>query len=440
MLHRLPCAQNLKKIKSLGICISLFCITLCMPINGFTAAKDWVLESDGLMDLRYRETRFNTTDLEPEKGFLGQSSIERQTTAVVNLFGSSDAMNLTSQIRGTQESATKEQDGNLTLDELYAEYALHERLFLFGGRRNLVFGQSYGVNPVDMYLNPNDEDRSLNQHRRRREQRGIDMIGVESLLSANTALLAYVAPVSGTVNRDQPYRALIAFDWLFPQAQADGRALWFHDQHPGIGWSFTKTLGQAWVTYTDGTARRGRDRNTVEANNDPESPGSFTIIPGANETVYTSVVLGAGYTFNDGATLNLEYYRNGNGYTHEEWNAFQHLIQENADNYHTGDFEDLPEGNLLRLNQELNAFTLQRDYLFLRWSDPELFGYALEAESTVLHNHQDDSGTVSARLEKDLRDEVIFGSYAGVNYGADDSEYGLRSRDYAFTFYITARF
>ena len=169
----------------------------------------------------------------------------------------------------------------LHVDELHAEYAVTPEHFLFAGRRHIVHGQSLGVNPLDIALDPVALDRSKDTTRRRRETEGQDMLGFESLLDDRSTLAGYWTPGE---------RALLAGTLTLPDWQSDLTALVVDDDHPGAGLAFSRTLGEAMLVYADVAVRRGRDRMGIRADLGPDAgPGAFVTVEGERFPVLREV-------------------------------------------------------------------------------------------------------------------------------------------------------
>ncbi|MGQ4810170.1 hypothetical protein NKDENANG_03619 [Candidatus Entotheonellaceae bacterium PAL068K] len=406
-----------------------------------SAAKNQGLpvEVDYLADLRFTATDFKTTSLAPAAQFRGAPSETFQATAVVTAATSIAGFELTGQLRGIGSVENDGPDHSLTVDEMFVERPVSDHLFVFAGRRNLAFGQAFGVSPTDVFLDPLQEDRSLNEARRRREIEGIDMVGFEAFVAQNASLLAFVAPAWEGFNQDHAIRALTALDLLWPGFEVTITFQAFWDDRPGIGWLMSKTLGNAVILYVEGTARQGRDRRTV-VRSGAAMLAQFDVLPKDENDLRASVTLGSGYTFERGLSINLEYYRNGDGYSDREWAVLDDLISRNATHFDAGLFNGLPSQNLQILNDELRLFALRRNYLFARLFDANPIGVSVSGELTVFHNLDDGSGVVSTRLETDIKDRVTIGFLGSATYGGSHTEFGLRPTNYRGVAYVTVHF
>ena len=322
----------------------------------------------------------------------------------------------------------------LHVDELYAEYTLAPERFLYAGRRNVVYGQSLGVNPLDVFLDPADVDRSKDTERRRSEIEGQDLFGFELLPGERFTLGGYWT-VDG--------RGLLAGMLTLPEWGSDLSVLLFEDERPGAGLSFSRTLGEAVLVYADAAVRRGRDRPVIRADRRPGAgPGTFLAVEGegGGGRFFPQTSAGVGYAFPSGAGFNLEYYFDANGYTSGEWREITDLVAENRALREEGRSGGLPLGNLLRLGARLDRFTLRRHYAFLRAQHPRLLGGALAVEVTALHNLADHGGALGLRVEHEYGPNLLFGIEGRRLYGKGMDEFALRTVKLSGSVYVTVNF
>ena len=394
----------------------------------------WGWLANGLVDVRTYGGRHDATRLVPDPALIGRGAPDRSAVAVAGVEAWKGPLAVSGRLRARGVSGGEgERPSRLYVDELYAEYALAATHFLHAGRRHVVHGRSIGVNPLDVAVDPRDLDRSKDTNRRRGELEGQDMLGFESLLDDRFTLAGYWTPGE---------RALLAGVLTFPERQSDLTLLAFDDERPGAGASFSRTLGEAVSVYGDVVVRRGRDRPVIRADRGPDSdPGAFLAEESGRRRLFPRSSIGASYTFESGAGINLEHYFDANGYSTAEWSAITGLIDENGANREAGRFGALPTGNLLRLAARLDRFTLRRHYGLLRAHHPGLFGHRdLSAEATVFHNLADHSGSVGLRLERALGPNLLLGIEGRRLYGGGLDEFALRTARLSGSIYLTANF
>ena len=416
--------------------LATLCIAAALAAASTTEADSshWSRSFSGLVDVRAHASEDNATLLVPEPERLGRQRSFMSAIAVAGLQAWNGPVTVVGAGRVYARTAPDagERAARLYVDELHAEYAATPEHFLYAGRRHIVHGRSLGVNPLDVALDPFDLDRSKDTNRRRSETEGQDMVGFESLLDDRFTMTGYWTPGE---------RALLAGTLNVQRWNSDFTALVFDDDRPGGGLSVSSTLGDAAIAYADFAVRRGRDRVVIRADRGSNAlPGTFLAEEGDDSRLFPQSSLGAGYTLESGATFNLEYHFDANGYSSGEWDEIRDLIVANDTAREEGRFGELPGGNLLALGARLRQFTLRRHYGFLRAQHPALFETDLVAEMTIFHNLADHSGSMGWRLERETGPNLLLGVEGRVLYGGDLDEFGLRTARLSGSFYATVSF
>ena len=395
----------------------------------------WQWSSQGLLDVRARGSEANATRLVPEPERVGHDPRHLAVTAAGGLQAWTGPVTVTG--AGRLLARTRPRGGDravrLRVDELHADYASTPELFLFAGRRHVVHGRSLGVNPLDVAMDPADLDQALDTERRRAEIEGQDMLGFESLLGARFTLSGYWTPGE---------RGLLAGTFTMPEWESDLTVLAFDDdEHPGAGLSLSHTLGEALLAYADVSVRRGRDRAVIRVDRGLDSaPGAFVVEEGDASRFFAQSSVGLGYTLESGATFNLEYYFDANGYSDREWDEVTGLIATNDGNRDNERLRGLATGNLLLLSGHLRRLTLRRHYGFFRAHHSDLFGGNLAAEMTLLHNLADRTGSMGLRLEREMGPNVMLGVEGRWLYGGGLDEFALRTARRSGSVHLTITF
>ena len=416
--------------RSLAAAVALAAV----PAMG-AGADAWQWSSRGLLDVRARGSEANATRLVPEPERVGHDSRHLVATAAGGLQAWNGPVALTAggRLFARTDPSEGERAVRLLVDELHAEYAATHEHFLYAGRRHIVHGRSLGVNPLDVAIDPVDLDQALDSERRRAEIEGQDMLGFESLLGDRFTLAGYWAPGE---------RALLAGAFTMPEWNADLTVLAFDDdERPGAGLSLSHTLGEALLAYADVAVRRGRDRTVIRADRRSGSAaGAFVLEEGDASRYFAQSSVGLGYTLDSGATFNLEYHFDANGYSDREWGEVTGLIADNDGNRDEERLRGSATGNLLRLSGHLRRLTLRRHYGFFRARHPGPFGRDLAAEMTVFHSLTDRTGSLGLRLEREMGADVLLGVEGRWFYGGELDEFALRTGKLSGSVHVTINY
>ena len=394
----------------------------------------WGWSLQGLVDVRARGSEANATLLVPEPDRIGVDDTNLSVTTAAGLLAWNGAMTVigAGRLFARTASAQGEHAVRLLVDELHAEYAVTPEHFLYAGRRHIVHGRSLGVNPLDVALDPLEQDQAKDTERRRSEIRGQDMLGFESLLGDRFTLTGYWTPGE---------RALLAGSFTLAERKSDLTTLVFGDERPGAGLSLSHTLDEGLLAYADVAVRRGRDRLVIRADRKPGVvPGTFLTEEDGASRLFAQSSVGTSYTLDSGATFNLEYYFDANGYSTGEWGEISDLIVENDGNRADERLRGSATGNLLWLSAELHQLTLRRNYGFFRAQHPGLFGQDLAAAMLVLHNLTDHSGRLGLRLEREIGPNLFLGVEGRYFYGNHLDEFALRTSRLAGSVHVTVNF
>lgn len=301
-------------------------------------------------------------------------------------------------------------DDAALLDELFVEGAPGDGAALFAGRRNLSFGQAFGINPADVFLDEALLDRRLPPDRRRAEIEGLDLLGFERFSpDGGGSLLGFWAPERGGGDR-----AYLSWRTLVGASLADLGVFVFDDVRPGIGLSVAAPTASGTLPYADVVLRRGRPLPPVRAAAGPQA----AIGPRDADARVLEATLGLGRTWSGGLTLNAEYTRLSGGYSGAEWAAFRDAVAL------VGPPASPAEGAVLaKLGAIAEAPWLRRNYGFVRLHRPGVAGSGIEAEWTALLGLDDGSGSVGLRLSREFRDVFRAGLSLGRTFGGSGDEF-----------------
>lgn len=322
---------------------------------------------------------------------------------------------------------------DVTADEVYAELRISDQLFGYFGRRNVAFGQSYGLNPVDIYNQPLKENRLYPSDKSRDDTVGVDLTGFDFLTNSGDTFKIFYAPELDRLNEDfTEDNWYLSYSTFLEASGIDVTTSAFWGERPGVGLSGSVAVGNKTVLYADGTLRRGREKNTLQSSTLIDG---FAFASDGDDKLYAYVTLGAGYTFENGLSVNLEYTFDGAGYSQDEWDDFDESIT--LASSMSGSLASRARG---QINTALRHHSLRRNYAFLRMAQDDLLDLNLEGELTLLHGMDDQSGRVGVRLEKEVAEGASIGVFASHRYGKENTEFRLRPDISSLALYTLLRF
>jgi hypothetical protein len=322
---------------------------------------------------------------------------------------------------------------DIHVDESYAEFRLSDYVFIQGGRRLLSYGQSYGLNPADIFRDPLRENSVFPREISSSFVAGTDYVETEVLFETGSTLGLLYAPGSDLRgDGDRENFVVLRYSGLVLDGAINYAVAGLGGKRPGASLSLSYGLGLDSILYVDSTIRKGRDRLAL----DGTSPSGALLVASRDEdTYYPFVTLGLGHTLVSGLTLNLEYTHNAGGYNAGEWGDFRTTLDDITPVSSVG------QGTALgQLNGLLNHYTLRQNYIFWRLAQEELFGIPLNGELTLLHGIDDGSVSAGLRMEYIVSETLTVGTVVSRRYGETNSEFTLRPSGNSMSFYATMSF
>lgn len=372
----------------------------------------------------------SATDLVPSPAGAGYRETFGGLSTTMHLQARTERLRFGAQLRFDADSKT---DAAVHLDEAYGELKLSDHAFVFAGRRILSWGQSYGLNPADVFQDPLRENAVFRQSQARTKIEGADVAGADFVFDSGHTLTLLYAP--GFDRRDNGIKENFAFA-RFSGFANDGALEYavslIGGARPGLGASLNYAIGDATVVYLDGTVRKGREKRTIT---DIAPSGALTFGDPGRDRLHPYVTLGVGYTHGSGWTANLEYTHDAAGYSGSEWRQISRALDQ------VSPASSAIHGQSLgQINGLLDHYTLRQNYAFGRLANDSLLGGKLATELTVLHSLDDGSGSLGLRLEYPFSDQIALGLKATHNYGGKNKEFTLRPGTNTIAIYTSFEF
>jgi hypothetical protein len=193
---------------------------------------------------------------------------------------------------------------------------------------------------------------------------------------------------------------------------------------------FGLTLNRYWGdlgTYVDLTGHEGNDLEFVQKNGMGQyyfpAGDELVTLKRADDSIYVNFAVGANYSFSDNTKVALEYFRNNEGYSDDEFDEFYNFLKNDSNLYLTT-FEGTLKNKILKANQILGD-RIRRNYLSLTFDRPFTFDDFNPHLGTII-NLDDGSFLLNGVIEYAVRDDTSITLDMKWYIGDDDTEYGLR--------------
>jgi hypothetical protein len=317
-----------------------------------------------------------------------------------------------------------------TLYEGFLSVKPSSSLTLEAGKKTMKWGKGYAWNPVafiDRPKDPNDPDLALEGYTVATADYTKSFEGPLKTFSITPVLV----PVYDQVNEDFGDRYYLNFAgklyFLFFDTDIDLVFMSGGSKTPRWGFDFSRNItpnlevhGEwAWLENVKKTIVDANGRLSLSTNNEP------------------SYVLGLRYLTPLDTTIIFEYYRNEEGLSLRETEAYFSFVHASYDLYRrTGN--DGPINRAAGLAQgAYSRFTPMQDYLYLRMSQKEPFDILYFTPAiTGIYNLDDQSFSVSPELVYTGLTNLELRLKGTFLYGVPLSEFGEKQNDYRIEFRV----
>lgn len=382
------------------------------------ALEDWNYRGEAYLRNHHNELRKHYLLASPSTTF-----DQKRTNAIVDLEIQGDwNERLYSNLRGEWVHTAKdtESQNNARLIEGALHYEIAPTVFLDFGKILEEWGTGYAFNPVNALLNPKKPSNPTGV------REGVTMVKLEVLLET-ISITAVVAGVPNEENHQQAFsipdhkhKRRLAFkmdhtwedhdfSWVHIQGGLNGKQLQDHLQgspltpeplQPLTGVAWSTVVGDALELHGEYAAQTGKSRAIPVQTAEAVMAGPVQLIPPISvyrrdqhneDRLFSKVLIGGQYTFDNDFNLALEWYFDEQGYTHQEWEKIHDAIDDAQAPSVVSFSSNSPfEGFLSQTLLNLGLTALRQNYAFFRLYTDE-FGDRYSSESIVLWSADDAS-------------------------------------------------
>ncbi|MEI7202245.1 hypothetical protein WCT67_19120 [Pectobacterium parvum] len=280
---------------------------------------------------------------------------------------------------------------DIFVDEALFDYSVTDTFILNLGRRQLVNGVAIGNNPTD-FLNANKfQDRHLADQQRRSEIKGDDIIGLINYFSSSSVQF-YYSPSENS--------SWLQYAYNFPFLNTDAGISYYHNDINAIGVNISTTFTDKITGYIENSLSDKRNRAVVDAQGDFHRESGL----------FTDLVVGAQYTFDNGININSEYWYNQHGYTKDEYENISGAVATGKIKY-------------VDVSQYLNLRNRHKNKFFLRFSDIPV-NDDIKLEQTLIYDLERNSHFLRSTMIGQLSTNSTLRASLEFYQGKGKSEYG----------------
>jgi len=380
------------------------------------------LELEYAGSLHYQSNCYNINQdshLNPDNDILRLPSSDSLLQMKLDLY-SRFGENLGLCLKDTASYALGEDENKLknVLDELYLELSPSYFLFFTVGKQNVTEGVGYAWNPTDFLAGLDEIDQANDTREKREEREGVICLRGEYFLPHFT-LTGVLAPKMESWGQGADARGLVKVYALMDNLDFSLIAYAQEKKRPKLGLNLSSTVGESLEIHSEASLQRGSYRYYLSE----VAPGYCEFIQKKKESeeLYPKVLVGGQYTFADNTNFVLEYYHNQEGYSSSEWEDYLGYLKFCGERYKD---ESLYRSYLLLGNAYFDLASLRQNYLFLRFSKPDILDL-FEVSSNNICNLDDASLLMNVKIEYGGMEDLSLYLAGNLFLGHGDSEFGM---------------
>jgi hypothetical protein len=378
----------------------------------------------------------NILDLE-DYGFLGEFNTQFKVSYLENYQFKADGGYQISSGPGEQ----KDDNTHFITNEFYFDLFAASLAYFKGGKKRETWGVGYTFSPVDDVL---DWPRNFLDPIDSREGKYLALVEVPV---GNASFSFVVFPDVEFDLESESGQAGIPEDMDFDDPSLGARALFLIwdtdiaftyyriDRIPDLKKNYYGlTLNRYWGdlgAYVDLMGHKGNDLEFVQQNDLGQNyfpiGDELVDLKRDDDDIYVNFAVGVNYRFSDNTKVALEYFRNDEGYSDDEFDEFFNFIKNEA-LIHRLIGDDFSELKLLKANQILQD-RIRRNYLSLNFDRPFTFD-DFNPHLGAIINLDDGSFLFNGAVEYSVSDDISIALDTKWYVGDDDTEAGLRPYDF----------
>jgi hypothetical protein len=324
----------------------------------------------------------------------------------------------------------KSPEFNFALRELSLDFSLSDEFDITLGKKILKWGPGYAFNPtgvVEPQRSPSDPSDRLGQNDGRK------LMSANAFFGSSSISLVYMNDVryeSSKLSWSKQEIALRAYT-LINGFDLSLIGHYKEDDRLEIGFNWSKVVGSNLEFHSEVLAKKGSSvhyHQIITSDNEQQIFSSNPSITLYNQSdrIFSKILFGGQYTFENGINLVLEYYHDAEGLNRIEWQRwmkfikFQNSIQQGLITV-SPKLREISRNNILWAMQTLSPRGTMSDYFFAR-EFYSIGNWSLECIQFL--NAVDYSAVLISSLTLGMSENISLYSRWTSYIGDSDSEFG----------------
>ena len=302
-------------------------------------------------------------------------------------------------------------------EEVYISFQPSYSLAVDAGKKVHKWGKGYAFSPAAFFARPKDldnPDATLEGY----YSLSADFIKSYEGIVHTIAITPVLMPVNRDLNHEIGSKDELIWGAKFYfftfDTDIDFMFLISENMDNNFGFDFSKNLSASFEIHGDAAIVKDYNQHIID------KYGNIS------ESEYTAFnfLLGVRYLSNQDTTYILEYYRNGQGYSTEEYENYLTFVESGYDQY----LSTTSKAAILKsktMATYYNQQAVMKDYLYLKISQKEPFDILYFVPGiTFIYNLNDQSASITPYMTYSPLTNLTLEIKTGFLFGGDKTEYG----------------
>jgi hypothetical protein len=314
-------------------------------------------------------------------------------------------------------------------EEVYLSYQPSYSLALEAGKKVHKWGKGYAFSPTAFFSRPkdlNDPDASLEGYYTLSFDYIKSMTGILRTFTATPVLMPVTNDINTELGTMEEWIWGGKFYFFAFDTDMDLMFLMSDNLNDRLGLDFSKNLSPSFEIHGDAALIKDH-RQYVMDENWKISEQEFTAF---------NFLVGLRYLSNDETTYILEYYRNEQGYSSDEYDAYLTFIEKGYEQYLSTSSKE----SITKSKSHLHYYSQQaamQNYLYLKISKKEPFDILyLVPGISFIYNLDDSSGSISPQLTYTPLTNLVLDLKLKLLFGSSKTEYGEKAGNAKLSFFL----
>ncbi|MCX7957332.1 MAG: hypothetical protein N2643_05545 [Endomicrobia bacterium] len=334
----------------------------------------------------------------------------------------------------TKEEITLEEK-KVLFDNAYIDFCIKDTNFISLGIINIIDSIGLSYTPTDFFIENTKTDYHKKEEERKTDREGDYVIRFEKLFEKISISLAYAPYIYTIQQKHQKFRTKLSLSL----ENFDISFLFFYSSYSAYGLNFSSILADNIEVHLDIGYFEKNKRDYIDVKQVIYNDVYLYNLKELKNKKNVQGLVGSNFTAFNGINFLVEYFRNEDGYTSDEWNSFIETVEMEGDKYIDPAytlFKNILRYNFFTFNSLMTYRFLRQNYLFCKtWKD-KIFNLS-DLSLNFLINLDDRSFVFLPELSIKLKNWFKF--FIGCNMFSGEGNTEFRLVPYRISWFLEVR-